>query len=182
MKNSIIVSLLIFSFALVGCSGENGKADIAFSWYGKPTAFTDENPATPSSASALIGNYKYTTEAGTFAFSYTAWNGSRYSANYTITLNEGTINPLLLTPMDGEDINYTMYLSSSGPTISDYLKTDESIRYQSSEQTHLVQTTTEKSGTSTAYESIDSEEFVEERIIGETKIILKYKAVNPASN
>ena len=39
MKNVIISALLLLTFLIGGCAGDDGKADIYFYWAGKPTAF-----------------------------------------------------------------------------------------------------------------------------------------------
>ena len=54
VKNVIVGALLSLTFIIGGCAGDDGKADIYFFWAGKPNAFSDNNPATPNSASTLV--------------------------------------------------------------------------------------------------------------------------------
>ncbi len=61
MKNVIIGALLLLTFLIGGCGGDDGKADIYFYWAGIPTAFSDNNPATPNSVSTLVEDQKYET-------------------------------------------------------------------------------------------------------------------------
>ena len=78
MKNAIIGALLLLTFLIGGCSGDDGKADIYFYWAGNPTAFSDNNPATPNSVSTLVEYPKYETLAGSYDLTYTSWYGSKY--------------------------------------------------------------------------------------------------------
>ena len=43
IKNVIIGALLLLTFLIGGCAGDDGKADIYFFWAGKPTAFSDNS-------------------------------------------------------------------------------------------------------------------------------------------
>lgn len=177
MKNVIAGALLILTFLVGGCTGDDGKAYIYFSWYGKPTAFSDNNPATPYSASTLVQYQNYEIYAGTYYLTYTSWYGTKYSSQYTIEVNKGTINPLLLIPVDGEDTNYHIYLSSYGPTIYGARSADEEVRHDSRESLKN-QREVSVDNSSIDYDFIQSEELYEEKIIGNTKLILRYKKLN----
>jgi hypothetical protein len=178
IKNVIIGALLLLTFFIGGCAGDDGKVDIYFYWAGKPTAFSDNNPATPNSASTLVEYQKYETSAGSYYLTYTSWYGTKYSTRYTIKVNEGTINPLLLIPMDGEDKHYSIYLSSYGPFASGDRSADEEVRYGNRESLKN-QREVSADNSSIDYDFIQFEEFYEEKIIGDTKLILRYKKLNP---
>ena len=178
IKNVIIGALLLLTFFIGGCAGDDGKVDIYFYWAGKPTAFSDNNPATPNSASTLVEYQKYETSAGSYYLTYTSWYGTKYSTRYTIKVNEGTINPLLLIPMDGEDKHYSIYLSSYGPSVYGARSADEEVRYGNRESLKN-QREVSSDNSSIDYDFIQFEEFYEEKIIGDTKLILRYKKLNP---
>ena len=132
----------------------------------------------PYSASTLVEYQKYETSVGSYDLTYTSWYGTKYSTRYTIKVNEGTINPLLLIPMDGEDKHYSIYLSSYGPFVSGARSADEEVRYGNRESLkNLREVSADNS--SIDYDLIQSEELYEEKIIGDTKLILRYKKLNP---
>ena len=132
----------------------------------------------PYSASTLVEYQKYETSAGSYDLTYTSWYGTKYSTRYTIKVNEGTINPLLLIPMDGEDKHYSIYLSSYGPSVYGARSADEGVRYDNRESLKN-QREVSADNNSIDYDFIQSEELYEEKIIGDTKLILRYKKLNP---
>ena len=175
----LLGALLLLTFLIGCCAGDDGKADIYSFWAGKPTAFSDNNPATPNSASTLVEYQIYETSAGSYDLTYTSWYGTKYSTRYTIKVNKGTINPLLLTPMDGEDKHYSIYLSSYGPSVYGARSADEEVRYDNRESLKNQRREVSADNSSIDYDFIQSEELYEEKIIGDTKLILRYKKLNP---
>ena len=146
---------------------------------GNPLLFADNNPATPNSASTLVEYQKYETSAGSYDLTYTSCYGTKYSSRNTIKDNEGTINPLLLTPIDGEDKHYSIYLSSYGPSVYGARSADEVVRYDNRESLKNQRREVRADNSSIDYDFIKSEELYEEKIIGDTKLILRYKKLNP---
>jgi hypothetical protein len=80
--------------------------------------------------------------------------------------------------MDGEDKHYSIYLSSYGPFVSGARSADEEVRYGNRESLkNLREVSADNS--SIDYDFIQFEEFYEEKIIGDTKLMLRYKKLNP---
>ena len=99
-------------------------------------------------------------------------------SQHTIKVNEGTINPLLLIPMDGEDKHYSIYLSSYGPSVYGARSSDEEVRYGNRESLKN-QREVSAHNSSIDYDFTQSEELYEEKIIGDTKLKLRHKKLNP---
>jgi len=140
--------------------------------------FFDNNPATPNSVSTSVEYQKYETSAGSYDLTYTSWYGTKYSTRYSIKVDEGTINPLLLTSMDGEDKHYSIYLSSYGPSVYGAMSADVEVQYDNRESLKNQREVSADSS-SIDYDFILSEELYEGKIIGDTKHILRYKKLNP---
>ena len=116
----------------------------------------------PYSASTLVEYQKYETSAGSYDLTYTSWYGTKYLTRYTIKVDEGTINPLLLTSMDGEDIHYSIYLSFYGPSVYGTRSADDEVRYDNRESLKN-QREVGAANSSIDYDFILSEELYENR-------------------
>ena len=80
--------------------------------------------------------------------------------------------------MDGEDKHYSIYLSSYGPSVYGTRSADEEVRY-GNRKSLKNQREVSADNSSIDYDFIQSEELYEEKIIGDTKLILRYKKLNP---
>ncbi len=113
MKKLLLISitvLVLFGFA--SCFfGSPGETYIGYSWVYTPQYLSDNNPAVPS---YIVNGTYYETEEGTFHMSYRAWNGSSYSADYTITADTGFLF------MGGEPAYFEIALYGSGPTLYEW--------------------------------------------------------------
>ena len=85
-KFLVIISVVLLIFATGCMMGGKGDTYLAYSWGTKPLYLYDENPSLPNT---IINGEYYRTDEGTFYMEYTAWNGSNWSATYTITANPG---------------------------------------------------------------------------------------------
>lgn len=111
----LTVMFSFFVFLLTGCGddGADGKAFLSINWLFDPLYFTDNNPSTPSQG--VNGQY-YQTSPGTYSFTYTAWDDSRWSGTYTITIDEGEEGGFLEDGEDGKDKYFALYCYSIGPS------------------------------------------------------------------
>ncbi|MFA6165860.1 MAG: hypothetical protein WC700_04530 [Gemmatimonadaceae bacterium] len=113
-----------------GPSGSDGYTYLAVTWVsgGKPVTASFSDSRLPST---LTLDQYYLTAPGYYTFSYTAWDYSRWSGNYTLSYNPGQPG----SPgtkggsfgkkgkdgspgADGQDLYYTLRLYSIGPSIS----------------------------------------------------------------
>ena len=81
--------------------------------------------------------------------------------------------------MDGEDKHYSIFLSSYGPSVYGARSADEVVRYDNRESLKNQRREVSADNSSIDYDFIQSEELYEEKIIGDTKLILRYKKLNP---
>jgi len=114
-----VITLGLLSFTmLTGCGkdGDDGQSFIAIDWVYSPQSYWDNNSAVPYGFYA--GQY-YNSQAGTYDFRYTAWDGSSWVGTYTITVDEGEDADFFLLFVDGEDgvdRYFKFWLYSFGPS------------------------------------------------------------------
>jgi hypothetical protein len=115
----LIVIIFIIPILICACGedGEDGKAYLALDWVAAPNWYNDDNPGTPPSGYRGVD---YESEAGTYSISYEAWDGSRWSGTYKITVDKGEDGQLFSDGDDGEDSYFTLCLYSIGPSFYDF--------------------------------------------------------------
>ena len=84
--------LSLFTFTLIlGCKGQDGMdgmdgdSFVAF-WFITPLSYATDDPNIPS---IIYSQTYYQTYPGTYSFAYEAWDGSVWTFNYTISIDEG---------------------------------------------------------------------------------------------
>ena len=110
----VLVLLLISMMGLTGCGddGDDGNSHTAIDWVFTPLSYWDDNSGIPNTF--FRGEY-YLTQAGTYNFQYTAWDGSMYIGTYTIYIDEGEDGFWFIDGDDGDDLYFTLWLYSTGP-------------------------------------------------------------------
>jgi hypothetical protein len=118
MKHLTFLFLAVFIVALLatdcGKDGQPGNSYVDYDWYGLPAWITDDNPDTPPT---IWRAEPYQTHAGTYNFSYEAWDGSLWAGSYEIIINPGEQGRVGEDGADGLDRYLTVWLLSNGPDI-----------------------------------------------------------------
>jgi hypothetical protein len=112
---------------LTGLDGSDGWAYTAVTWVAAPLALYMSDPGIPST---VVKDRFYRSQPGIYQLAYTAWDGSRWSASYTIEImpgergepgapggwfwKKGTAGA---NGADGPNLYYTLRLYSSGPDL-----------------------------------------------------------------
>jgi hypothetical protein len=110
MTNFVKKFLLVLCICgfFFSCKGNDGDAQLKYSWVGLPKYFVDTNPSTPTT---VINGVYFHTNPGKYYMEYIAFDNSGWYLNYEITINEGTVGS------DGGDLWFEITLYSTGPTL-----------------------------------------------------------------
>ena len=177
---SIIVLIIIYSCS--GKDGNSGNAYLSLNWVYAPTYYYDENSDTPS----IIYNGEYfKSEPDSYYFRYTAWNGSRWSGYYTLTVNPGGSGStkMFIFPEDGRngaDKYFDLDLYSSGPTLySSRESASREIARNANQATTSISSIEKISDKSTIkHKNTNTTKFSETKTIGNMTMRIEYWRLN----
>lgn len=105
------ISVVLLIFATSCMMGEDGDTYLAYSWTSLPLYLYDDNPSIPD---VITNGEYYRTQEGVFYMEYTAWDGSDWSATYTITANPGEMFS------NGAPSYFEISLNSFGPSLYEW--------------------------------------------------------------
>ena len=107
--------VIVLAAVTTGCGrpGDDGSTYLAIDWVYAPQALSF--PAFPQTIYA--GRY-VEHAAGTYSGEYIAWDGSYWNADYWIEIDPGAEAPLFGTGDHGDNYYLSLWLYSSGPSIS----------------------------------------------------------------
>ncbi|TVQ18573.1 MAG: hypothetical protein EA382_17595, partial [Spirochaetaceae bacterium] len=112
---SVLAVVVVLAAVTTGCGrpGDDGSTYLAIDWVYAPQALLF--PAFPQTIYA--GRY-VEHQAGTYTGEYIAWDGSYWNADYWIAIDPGGEAPLFGTGDHGDDYYLSLWLYSSGPSIT----------------------------------------------------------------
>ena len=113
----LIAAILLLSGCslFIGQDGQDGRAYISYEFVATPFYYDTNDPGIPYIG--LIAGYYYETLPGTYFLIYESWDGSVWSTQYSIYINEGEPGTLFVDGADGEDLYFEMLAFSSGPSL-----------------------------------------------------------------
>lgn len=104
-----------------GIDGKDGKAFIGLSWLYTPLYYNDNNSSTPFT---VYKEHYYRSAPGTYIYQYIAWNGYEWIGQYKIYVDRGDQGKSGgwfwrdgADGTDGDDICFTLFCYSIGPTL-----------------------------------------------------------------
>lgn len=115
-------AVMLFILMFFGCAGsdgadgQDGQVYIAIGWVGN-ISFVFSDPHIPYT---IINEQYYLTTPGYYTFAYEAWDGSQWSGNYTLNIEEGEpgeSGSFMQDGADGQDICVTLGCWNTGPEI-----------------------------------------------------------------